>query len=230
MLHQFRTGARAFVTDSDTFFERKVSEANISLEVLLVLVNGLLGLVGALYVGLEILEASEAEEMNFVVTGMIIEPLVLVFVFWALYSVVVHFVSSQYRGRGAISRVVKGMAWAMLPMALGNLVKSVGLFFALQDRDVGDLMVDVGSGPGDRATAVFDAAMSDPVMIAAVILFAGTVLWSGYLMVSVVEHAKGLTREQARKVVAIPVLIHVVFVVLSIVQGSPNYATILSLA
>lgn len=230
MLRQVSTDAREFVTDSDIFLERKVSEATISLELLLVLVNGLLGLVGALYVGLGILEATMSEEMNFVVTGMVIEPLLLMFLYWALYSLVVHFGSSHYRGRGAVSRVVKGMAWALLPMALGNLAKSVGLFFALQNRNLGDLMVGSGFGPSDRAAAVFDAAMSDPVMIVAVLLFAGTVLWSGYLMISVVEHAKGLTRQQAGRVVAIPVLIHLVFVFLSIVNGSPNYATVLTIA
>ena len=213
------------VTDPDEFFNREVGKAHLRLEIVVVILVGALSVPGIIYLGLEILEASTTAEMRFTVTGRVIRPVLIMLILWVVYTLLFHFLSSLYRGRGAPSRVLKGLAWAFIPIGIGNLVKSAGLFLALRDENFDDLLD--GFTTAEQTQAVFDAAMTEPVMIGAMVVMAATVLWSGYLMVYVVEHAKGVSHEEAQRVVAVPVLLHLLLIGWAIVQSSTNFATIL---
>jgi len=216
---------RQLITAPNRFFDRKVGQAHLRFELVVVILVGALSLPGIIYLGLEILEASRTAEMRFTVTGRVVRPVFIMLVLWVVYTLFFHFFSLLYRGRGSPSRVLKGVAWAFLPIGLGNLVKSVGLFLALRDENFDDLLD--GLSTAEQAQSVFDAAMTDPLMIGAMVIMAATILWSGYLMVFVVEHAKGVSHEEARRVVAVPVVLHVLAIVWAIVRSSTNFATVL---
>lgn len=221
---------RQLIGDPGAFMERKVGEAHIRVEILIVLLVGALSSPGILYVMLLALEQSETAQMRFAATGQVIRPLVYILVLWAVYSLACHFIASHYRGRGAPRRLFKGIAWAFLPIGLGNLVKSAALYLVYRDESPEEI-TEMMSGfmTSEQVDSLFASGMSDPIMIAALVIFAGTVLWSGYLMTFAVAEAKNIDRDKAIRVVAIPILLHLVLVVMAIVQESPNFAVFLTL-
>lgn len=216
---------RELVTDPDGFMRRKVGQANIRVEILLVMLVGILSVPGVLYISLQVLDVREAAEMRFVVVGRLLRPILIIFILWIVYSLAFHLISAHYRGRGAPSRVLKGVAWAFLPIGLGNLVQSLALFLMYRNANVPDLLEGYDSAA--QMQSLFDTGMSDPVLILATLIFAGTLLWSGYLMTFAVQHAKNISHEQAIRVVAVPLGVHLLVIIWALIQGTTNFGLVL---
>lgn len=214
-------------TDPDGFMERKVGQAHIRFEVLIVLLVGAMSVPGVLFVVLEILEVQGSAEMRIAAAGRVLRPLVIMLILWVAYTVILHFLSAHYGGRNPPSQVLKGAAWALIPVGIGNLVKSGALFLVFRDADVEQRMD--GVDPAERMAAVFESSMNEPVMIAATVVFAATILLTGYLLMLVVRHAKGLDRDQAIRIAAVPVVLHLLVVVLALVQSTINFGLILAI-
>lgn len=214
-----------FVTDPDGFIERKVGQAHIRLELLIVLLVGAMSIPGILYVSLEVLETTNAAEMRIAAAGRVIRPLIVMLVLWAAYAILMHFLSAHYGGRNPPSQVLKGAAWALIPVGIGNLAQSAALFLVFRNADVESRMD--GIDPSEQLSSVIDSSMSEPIMLGATVVFAATLLVSGYLLISVVEHAKGLQRDDARKVVAVPVALHLLVVVWAVIQEGVNFGLVL---
>jgi hypothetical protein len=217
--------ALQLATDPDGFMERKVGQANIRVEILIVLLVGAMASLGALYVVLQVLEVENAAEMRIASAGQVIRPLLVMLVLWGVYTVLLHFLSAHYGGRNPPSQVLKGLAWALVPVGIGNLVQAGALYYVFRDADV-EARID-GVDPAERLQAVFDSSMTEPVMIGATVVFMGMLLLSGYLMTFVIQHAKGLDRDEALRVVAVPVVLHLLVVIWALVQGTTNFGLVL---
>lgn len=216
---------RELVTNPDAFFSRKVAQASLRLEILLVVLIGALNAVGLLYVVVKVLDVRDGADMRFVVIGRLLRPIILILLVWVGYTLVFHFAASHYRGRGPPSELLKGIAWALLPLGIGNLAQSAAFVLVLRDQNVSDLLVGFDSTA--EIQALLESVMSDPIMLVATLFFAGTLLWSGYLMIYVVKHAKSITHENATRLVGGFVGIHLLAVLWAIVQGSPNVGLLL---
>lgn len=218
---------RDLIFSPDAFMSNKVGQAKIRREILLVLFVGALSVPGLLYVSLGVLDAQEGAEIRFVVIGQLLRPVLIALLLWVGYSLVFHFGAAHFRGRGAPSRVLKGTAWAMVPIGLGNLAQSIAFYVIFRDADISEYLV--GLDARQRMTALMETTMGEPAMIVATLILLGTVLWAGYLMVSVVQHAKHVSRDEAIKVVFVPVALHVAVILWAIVQGEPNAGIVLQL-
>ena len=216
---------RQLITNPDVFIERQVTKTKIRVELLVVLLAGALGMPGMYYVGQLILDVSSSEAMQFAVAGRIIRPLLIVFLLWIVYAVVLHFIARHFRGRGAPRRLFKGVAWAMIPLGIANVIQSIALFYVFRDVPVADELV--GYTQGEQIQSLLDSGMYEPIFLFSMLVVVVSVLWSGYLMSFVVEHAKNISREKARKAVAIPIALHVLLVIWALVQGTHNFATLL---
>jgi len=213
------------VTDPEPFLDRKVNSANIRWEVVLILLVGTMSAVGVYYVSLLVGDIIQADDMRFAIAGKMMRPFLIIFLLWFGYSLVFHFVANRVRGRGPPGPVFKGIAWALLPIGVGNLVQSVAMVFVYSGMDINAAMS--GTGPRENLTVVLDAGLREPVMIVAMVVFLLTLVWSGYLMTFVVQHAKDLEHSTAVKVVAVPVAIQILFLVLGLIQGTVNFAMVL---
>lgn len=212
------------VTDPRGFFERKVGEPHIRTEIVLVLLIGALQLPGTLYVISQVLDEEASAEMRIAAAGWVIRPLLIMLLLWVGYSVIIHLISGHFGGRNPPGQIFKGAAWAFLPIGLGNLAQAAALFLIFRNADVGERLD--GLTPAHRLEAVFESSMNEPLMMVAVLVFGLSILVSAYLLIWVVISAKELTREDALKVVAVPTIVHLAFVVWALVQGSINYGLV----
>lgn len=200
---------RELVTDPGAYMERKVRGRTIWLEVLVVLVSGLLGSAGLVFLVRLVLSLTEelTGYSNFQAIGFAIEPVLGIFAFWFGAAVVMHFVAGHYNSRGPIRRLLKASAWAMVPIGLGNLVRSVAIVIAY--RNVGQDDVTLEPGSFDAHVAVLqDLHMDGPIVLLGTLVLLATVVWSGYLLSFAVEAAKqNLSEADARKTAAVPTAI-----------------------
>jgi len=196
--------------------EQKIGQPNIRRELVTLLAVGVLGALGSWYVGTQVLEAIEGDTADLPVAGAVIEPVVGIFVLWAAYSVALHVLGNVFGGRGPVRRLLKTVPWALIPIGIGNLVRTAATYLVYQGIDVPTVISEARLSPVE---AVYAAGTGEPLFVAATVLLILTVLWSGYLMVVAVEQAKEIPRQQAIKAAAIPVGVHVLYLVWELLGG-----------
>jgi hypothetical protein len=116
--------------------------------------------------------------------------------------------------RGPVSRVFKLTAWSLVPMGIANAVYSVALYLAYSDEDIPS--DPSGIRVSEQIAALFDLANDEPVLIVAWIVTALAAAYSGYLLSVALAALRGdLDESRTRRIVALPVAVHVIFVLYS---------------
>lgn len=209
------------VRNPSMFMDRKVGQPTLRWEILTVLVIGALGAVGLAYVGRLVLSDYNASEiLRFPVMGLVLTPVLGGLVLWLGYSLGIHLLANRvYNARSPLQRALKATPWAMLPLGLANLVRSAVLYVVVQDIDIEAVIAEGDTfGLLDPLTLVMEAVMTEPLyLIAPVVMLLATLL-TGYLLVYAVQSAKDLTRDEATRVVAVLVGVHVVYVLWELAQ------------
>lgn len=193
------------VTDPDSFMERKIRGQRLRWEVVLLLVVGGLGTPGAVYVAQSLLEEIENGEafIRFQLIGFVLEPVVGIFLVWLGYAVAGHLVASRlYNGRGPIKRLLKGSAWALLPVGIGNLARTVAIVFAFRGESLPDN--PEGTTLVEQFRSIVEVGLNKPEVAAATVVLVLAVLASGYLLSFAIEHSKNVSEDDARKTAAVP--------------------------
>lgn len=218
--------SRNFITNPDAFISERVTKRSASVEVVLVLLVGGLGLLGPLYLGLEMLDVSDAPRMSMAVAGAVIRPVAVTLGLWLGYSVLFHLASRFFNARGRLRRLFTGAAWAFLPMGIGNLVQSAAFYVVVNDLTLEDYL-DAPAAT-DQLTGAFAAVMSDPLVIGASVVFLGTVAWSAYLMTFVLENVKtNLSYDDAVKLAAVVFGIQILLAAWALFTGTRSFALLL---
>lgn len=215
------------VRNPEMFMDRKVGRPTLRWEILTVLAIGALGAVGVAYVGqLTLSASSESESLQLPVIGLVLTPIIGSLVLWVGYSFGIDFLANRvYNSRNPLRRVLKTTPWAMLPLGLANLVRSAVLYFVFRDLDIGTVLEERDTfGLLDPLTVVMEAGMAQPLYLVAPFAMLVALLLTGYLLVFAVQTAKDHTRDEAIRVVAILVGIHVVYILWELAQvyGIPS--------
>lgn len=197
----------------NAMIRRRTDRRGLRLEAILVVVAGLLGAAGVAYVGSQALGAAAGDnsQLRFTFIGQALGPLLAIALVWIGYTVVSHFLSSQFRGRGPISRLFRTSAWAVVPIGIWYLLRSIVTLYLF-------LGIDFPANPegisaDERFQSIMDLGYDGSVLYTAVV-FAGVlfVVWSWYLLADAVSNAKGVPPNDARKVAAVPAGIYGLYV------------------
>lgn len=196
------------------FMDGKAGRTNLRLEIIIVLLIGAFGVLGNAFVAREIDQAVEMEALRFPLLAFSIEPLLEIFLIWIGYAIGLHLIANRvYNARGPVFRVVKLAAWALIPLAIANLLRSGITYFAFQDVDYVEIIQEEEfTGFVGTLEPILEAGMAEPIYLLSPLVFILGILASGYLLIHAVEQAKGITREQARNAVGIVLGIHVLYI------------------
>lgn len=195
------------ITDPDSFMERKVRGHQLRWEFALLLVVGGLGIPGAAFVAQSLLDnvSQGGEFLRFQLIGFVLEPVVGIFLVWQGYAVVTHVISSHvYTGRGSLKRLLKSSAWALIPIGVGNLARTLAIYSAFRGESLPDN--PEGTTLTEQFQSVIAVGMNKPEVTAATVVLIITVLYSGYLLSFAVKHSKNVPEDEARKAAAVPAL------------------------
>jgi len=202
------------VTDTSEFFERKIRERGLTTETVIVVVVGVLGSLGTYYFAQRVLElTTDAGYTMFEAVGTIIIPLLGAVILWLGTAVVSHLVSGHYNGRGPLGRLVKLSAWTLIPIGIGNLGRTIAIYFSYNSLSSGDVDFGDANGFDSSATILRDAASNDVLVVASTgfLILSAVVMW--YLLSYAVVAAKNLDLEDAKTVAAVPTGLFVVYLV-----------------
>lgn len=211
---------RQLFTAPSEFMERKSGLRSLRWETLVVLLIGVLGTVGHAYVAWDINTSTGIDTLIFVMISYTIEPILGAFIIWVGYSVAVHLIANRvYSSRGPLSRTMKLVAWALLPIGVGNLLRSAVLYFVYTGVDWEQVLQDEDLTSLEQGIDVLlEVGMEEPVYAIAPLLLILAVLATGYLLIPAVQAAKDLSRNNARRVAGVVVGIHVLYLLRELVN------------
>jgi len=211
---------RALLFDPESFYEEFIGERGIRSELVLVVFIGLVGFAGHYYARSQLISIAEeagiavGNETNFSLWGIAAEPLIGIFLLWVGFSAVLFALSWLYSTVGTFYRVLKDVAWALVPLLVFNLLNSVALAysaFTLQESDITDRTIP--RDPEQKTRILWDIVAGEPFVVATVFVGALVTLWSGYIALHAVEDIRKLERRDAYKVVGVPTLGFAIYLV-----------------
>lgn len=211
---------RSSIGVAEEFMNRRDGKRGLRWEFAIVTLIGALGAVGHAYVSWRVSSAADTGSLSFSLLGYLLEPLFGVFVLWFGYSIALHYLANSiYDSRNSIFRILKLVPWAIIPIGVGNLLRSGVLFLTFREVDYQAVLADQDSTVLTQGIEpVLEAGMSDPVYLLAPGFVGSTVVVSGYLLISAVETAKAISRQDALKTVGVVIGIHLVYIVYNAVQ------------
>ncbi|WP_459190701.1 YIP1 family protein [Halosimplex sp. J119] len=205
---------RRIATLPDGIIRQRTPKRGLTLETIVVLLCGLVGGAGFGYVMLEALNTVQTDNSMFQVqlAGRVLRPVVLTVVAWLLYSVGAHVIASSSGGRGPISRLMRGAAWAMIPIGIWNVLRSIVVAVLFFDVDIP--AEPEGLTAAEKAASVFTgtaagsedvyAGLTDPLYTAVLLVGIVFVVWSAHLLSIAVAESKSLEIDTARRAAAVP--------------------------
>lgn len=135
---------------------------------------------------------------------------------WIFYTIVIYAISWYFSERGDLFSIAKNIAWTLYPMLYGFLIMTIGLVASFWMVDEIDMDM-----PGRTELAVahlYDHGLEDPIVNITMLAMIPFIIWTGYLAIFVVEKVRKLPRNTAVKIVIVPVLAHIVYVLWTVLS------------
>lgn len=211
---------RALLFDPERFYEEYVGERGIKSELVLVVFIGLVGFAGHYYARSQLVTVAEeagvavGNEASFNLWGIAAEPLVGIFLLWVGFSAALFVLSWLYSTVGTFYRVLKDVAWALVPLFVFNLLNTAALAysaFTLQESDITDRTIP--RAPDQKTTILWDIVAGEVFVVATIFVGALLTLWCGYIALHAIEDIRKLERRDAYKVVGAPTLVFALYLV-----------------
>ena len=210
--------------DPDRFFEDRVGKYGITYEFIFVLFIGAIGAAAMYFASQQLLQPFDtgalmgpddvnggepiASDSTRQVRAYPVQLLVGMFVIWFYYTTTFHLGSWFYAGRGTYFATLKHTAWGFLPYLVGQIVFALGVVVTFWLLEV---ETDL-PGRAERDVAyLYGQGLDEPIMIVASVLLMASIVWCGYVWTYALSKAQELERSETIKIVAIPVALHIGF-------------------
>ena len=203
-----------FVSDPEAPMRRTLDGRGLRRATLLIALLGVAGAVGPLYFALRLLGSLEEPSGAVLLrlAALVVVPVLNATAAWVVYAGLSNTLARLYDGDGRLVRLLRPTAWALVPVGLGYLVRSLALVASVAWMPPETLAaVAAGATQEGTVSAAFEAAMSGPVVLASTAVLAATILWSGYVLSFAVEYEEGIPRRDALRVAMVPAGIYALY-------------------
>jgi hypothetical protein len=220
--------------DPETFFADLDTSARLWDEILVVAIVGLAGAVGSYFAGQQIMsnisagpQIGEVEgglgvsgDVALQIQAFALQPLVGAILLWLALATALYGVSWLYSNRGGYYEFVKHSAWALVPMFIGNVIKSIALVatsYNAWDRGVIEATQSDMIQTAEQVRAfLWTQILGEPIALAGIVIAALFFAWSGYIASFAVAKVRDIPQENAYQVAGVAVVGYLLWVVYDI--------------
>jgi len=202
----------------ESLIQRRVDRRGAALEAIVVFLCGLVGSAGLAYFALETYSAidSPLPYTNYTLIGIVLGPVLMTFGIWLLYTVAAHLLANFLGGRGPVSRVLRTTAWAVSPIGVWLLLRSIVIVVLFYDVDY-PASPD-GISPEAQVNNVLELGLESPAYFATFVVGIAFVAWSWHLLAVGIETGKDISGEKARKIAAVPAGLLALYLIRTAIQ------------
>lgn len=210
---------RALLFDPGRFYDEFVGDRGLKAEALLVTLIGAVGSVGAMYAVYQIRGQFESSGLGsdiprgveFQLWGAGLEPLIGVFVLWALFTLALYVGSWLYSEEGALYTLFKNTAWALVPLVFANVILAIAFIYASRGAEVDTDLASAGGTTARRFAHVWEPIAQDTVIIGARAVGLLFAVWCGFIAAHGVADVRDIEPSQGYKVAGVAVALYVLW-------------------
>ncbi|MCU4974056.1 YIP1 family protein [Halobacteria archaeon AArc-m2/3/4] len=212
----------------ETQIRNRFDSRGFRLEVVMVFVFGLVGSIGMLFFSWQVWSITDnmPAYTEFELTGEVVGPILFVFFVWILYTVTAHLLANLYGGRGPIVRLFRTSAWAMIPIALWLLLRSIVqifLFYTMEFPSNRQELSNLGFDIEEQIASLLETGLEDLIYVATILLGIVFVVWSWNYLSIAVQESKDLSPDEAKKVAGVPAGILACYLLYLVFQWQPLF-------
>ncbi|MFB6150659.1 MAG: Yip1 family protein [Haloarculaceae archaeon] len=226
---------KLILTDPERFYDELSASDRLWTEIAVLFVIGLTGVAGGYFVARELMSnigtgtATVANgdvavrvsgDTGLQIWGYGLRSLIGIFVLWVGFATVLYALSWLYSSRGSFFAMVKATAWALVPLFIGNLLKSIGFVIAAWNAwDSNKIQIteevsrQLDFGGQEAARALYTQIYEEPVALVGIVIAGLTFAWCGYVAAYGVAKVRDIPVSDAYKVVAVPTALYVGYVI-----------------
>lgn len=193
--------AREVLTDPDGFFEERVPVPSLRSAAAVVTSYVLLEVIAVFLLFTVLLRGYSLPLVLVGFFGLALSQSVIWFGTWLLYAAVFQIISYFLGGKGSFRQTFTVVGWGYLPLIAGSLVSVVANAIIAQGAPPIALQ-----SPQQATAAVQQLRGGLPILIANIISSILSI-WSAYIWVFALKHARDLSTRQAVITVVVPVVI-----------------------
>jgi len=217
---------KVLLLDPERFFEEKATTDRIWNEVIVLLIIGLTGAAGMLYVGQEFMthfatsavdqganQVQISGERALRIQVYPIRSVIGMYVIWGFVTVGYYSLSWLYSDYGSLFQIAKATAWTLVPIFFANLVKSIGAVAVIVTQTIiesppsEEIVDEVKRGQaGEAASHLYGLVYEEPIMLGALAIGLVFLVWSGYIAAYAVADSREIEVSDAYRVVAVPLV------------------------
>lgn len=220
------------LTDPAEFYEELSVSDRIRRELMALFVVGLAAAAGGYFVARTIMSNfytgtapvggsgatyGVSNDVGIQIWGYGYRGLIGIFVLWVAFGTVAYVLSWLYSDRGSYFGMLKVTAWAMIPLIIGNVIKSITYVVAAWDAwDAETLEVTEGDlvRSAEEVTAfLWEQILGQPVALGGIVVAALFIFWTAYIASYGIADVRDIPREDALKVAAVPTVGYFAYVV-----------------
>ncbi len=190
--------AKESMTDPDGFFSDRISELQLRFS-LIIVVAYIISRALAFFPALLPVEGELHILVLYGLTGFLLGSSMVGFVGWIFYSVILYLLSALFRGSGSFRQTMAMTAWGFIPMILGQLLSCVATIISVLDEP------SVSVASGNELSAVISQTRSGPLFVIVSLAMMAFNIWSAYIWIYGLQHARDLSKRQAFIVVGLPI-------------------------
>lgn len=228
---------KILLSNPERFYEERGTSDRLWNELLVLLFVGLASSAGGLFVAQTVMSnfytgnapigGSDAQygvssDVGIQMWGYSLRGVVGVFVLWIAFTTVLYLVSWLYSDYGSYFAMAKNTAWALVPLFVGNLIKSLGYVAAAWNAwDDGTIEVaegDLVQSADDLVAFLVTQVLSEPAALVGIAVSALFVGWCGYIAAYGVADVRDIPVSDALRVAAVPTVVYAGYVLYQVVS------------
>ena len=211
----------------DTFFRRVVAEPeSLKIPALIVIAGGIIAAAAAYVVAgtySKMFEAAAGAGMaSFIgLAGAVSAFIMFVVIWWIIFAGAFTVISLVFKGSGSFKRTLQCTGYGLLPVVIGSIIS---LFVALYYVPMIQAPVLTSFSDPAAIQRAVEGVFQDPafreftlISTAISIIF---LAWSANLWIFGMQHARNLPLKQAAVTVLVPVVIYIVYILLTVTRGT----------
>ena len=197
------------LTNPDRFFaELSAKDTNLKIPFAIVLVVAIIDAIDKVVMVSAItptLPSDVAQFAGIFAVVIAIKALVYSFIDWFIYAGIFYVISTLFKGEGSFKRVLEFTGYGFIPTIITSVVASAATMTVLPI--IGTWF--------ENPELMKQTLMQNPVMHVSAIISILLMLWSAYIWIFGIKHARYISTKHALITVGVPVGLYLIFVIIT---------------